>query len=66
MSTVNGNIAIHEGLRMAVPALEKDMEFALLPNSPPIISIGRRCMLDGFEFHWPRGQAPYLLDPNNS
>ena len=22
-------------------------------------------MLDGFEFHWPRGQVPYLLDPNN-
>ena len=23
-------------------------------------------MLDGFEFHWPRGQAPYLLDPQNA
>ena len=22
-------------------------------------------MLDGFEFYWPRGEAPYLLDPNN-
>ena len=53
MHTVNGNVTVDEGLRIAVPTLEKEMEFILLPNSPPIISIGRRCMVDGYEFHWP-------------
>ena len=36
------------------------------PGRSPIISIGKRCMLDGYEFHWPRGQTPYLLDPSGS
>ena len=58
MSTVNGNVSVNEALRIAIPALEKDLEFALVPNSPLIISIGRRCMLDGFEFHWPQVRHP--------
>ena len=53
MSTVNGPITVNDRLKNDVPALRKGMEFALLPNSPSIISLGRRCMLDGFEFHWP-------------
>ena len=47
-----------------VPALKKGMEFALLPHSPSIISLGRLCMLSGFSLHWPTSKAPYLLDPS--
>ena len=64
MQTVNGVVTVEEGLRIAVPTLEKEMEFLLLPDSPPIISIGKRCLIDGYEFHWPRGQSPYMLTPN--
>ena len=64
MHTVNENVTADQGLRIAAPTLEKEMEFILLPNSPPIISIGQRCMVDGYEFHWPRGQAPYMLKPD--
>ena len=53
MHTVNGVCTVEEGLRIAVPTLEKELEFLLLPNSPPIISVGQRCMVDGYEFHWP-------------
>ena len=40
------------------------MEFALLPHSPSIISLGRLCMLSGFSLHWPNAKAPYLIDPS--
>ena len=51
MSTVNGVITVVDGPKIEVPALKKGLDFALLPNSPSIISLGRRCMLDGFAFH---------------
>ena len=40
MHTVNGVCTVDEGLRIAVPTLEKELEFLLMPNSPPIISVG--------------------------
>ena len=64
MCTVNGNVTVANGLRIEVPALRKGLRFALMPHSPSIISLGRRCMLDGYAFHWPRLQTPYLIDPN--
>ena len=65
MQTVNGPLIVDEGLRIAVPTLEKELDFLLLPNSPPIISVGKRCMIDGYEFHWPRGQPPYMVTPED-
>ena len=64
MSTVNGHITVTDGLRIEVPALRRNMQFALLPHSPSIISLGRFCMLSGFSLHWPARQAPYLVDPD--
>ena len=64
MSTVNGRVTVTKGLRIEVPALKKGVDFALMPNSPSIISLGRRCMLDGYAFHWPAGTSPYLIDPS--
>ena len=66
MSTVNGNLTVTDGLRLEVPALKDRLTFALLPNSPSIISLGRLCMLEGFSLHWPRSKDPYLLDPNGT
>ena len=53
MSTVNGRVTVTDGFKIEVPALKKGMEFALLPHSPSLISLGRLCMLDGFSLHWP-------------
>ena len=33
-------------------------------STPNVLSIGRRVVLEGFEFHWPRfSQQPYLITP---
>ena len=64
MSTVNGQVTVDRGLRIEVPALKRGLNFALMPNSPSIISLGRRCMLEGYSFYWPAGTSPYMIDPN--
>jgi hypothetical protein len=36
----------------------------LLPQTPPVLSIGKRCMEEGYAFHWEAGEAPYLVTPD--
>jgi hypothetical protein len=34
-----------------------------LVDSPDVLSIGRRCVDEGFSFHWPAGSSePYFID----
>ena len=64
MSTVNGPVKVNEGIRLAVPTLNRDIEFVLMPDSPPIVSVGKLCIQKGYQFHWFKNEAPYLIDPN--
>jgi len=42
----------------------KDLiEPLVLPDTPAVLSIGRRCMRMGYGFHWPPGRNPYLVTP---
>ena len=66
MCTVNGILTVDEGLQLQVPALNRKVEFALADDSPPILSVGKRCMQDGYSFFWPRGKDPYLVDQYNN
>ena len=36
----------------------------LLESSPPVLSVGKRCMEEGYSFHWPSGHNPYLISPD--
>ena len=36
----------------------------LLESSPPVLSVGKRCMEEGYSFHWPSGRNPYLVSPD--
>ena len=31
---------------------------------PAVCSVGKKCMEQGFSFHWPTGEAPYFICPN--
>ena len=37
-----------------------------MDDSLPLLSLGRRCLYEGFGFHWDAGQPPYLVYPNGS
>ena len=36
----------------------------IMPECPPTLSLGRRCMLDGYSFHWDTHHPPVLVEPN--
>ena len=35
-----------------------------MKDSPPVLSIGRRCMQDGWSFVWEAEEAPYVILPS--
>ena len=45
-------------------ALNRDVEPLVLDQTPSVLSIGRRCMEEGFGFWWPPGQLPILYLPD--
>eukprot|EP00971_Amphidinium_carterae_P140703 2788424-Amphidinium_carterae.1 len=34
----------------------------LLESTPDVLSVGRRCMTEGYSFHWEKGENPYFID----
>ena len=36
----------------------------VLPSTPPVLTIGRRCMREGFSFIWKAGELPYMIRPD--
>ena len=61
--TANGPVQGNKSVTLPIPELGKDLEFYLLESTPPVCSVGRRCMEEGFDFHWPAGQVPYFITP---
>ena len=63
LSTANGRALVDTKVPMQIGPLHEDVEPLVLPNTPPVISVGRRCVEGGCSFHWPAGKTPYLVDP---
>ena len=40
------------------------MKAILLDSSPPLLSLGRLCRKDGFEFRWPQGEPGPSNEPH--
>ena len=49
-----------------MPKLGKTIDPYLVQSSPPVISVGMRCIDDGFDFVWrgSKGESPYMVRPN--
>ena len=62
--TANGPVQGNMSVTLPIPELGKDLEFYLLESTPPVCSVGRRCMEEGFDFHWHAGSAPYFITPD--
>ena len=43
-----------------------NVECLILPDSPSLLSLGGLCMEEDCDFHWPRGQKPWLTFPDGS
>ena len=65
MITANGESSSSKQGRVFVPKLGKTDPY-LVRSSPPVISVGMRCVEDGYDFVWrgSKGEPPYMVKPN--
>ena len=49
---------------MGVKELEQWTKAWVLDNTPAVLSLGRRCMKEGYSFVWLRGEVPYFIRPD--
>ena len=51
---------------MPVDEFGEEVAPYILDSTPPVLSVGYRCMNLGYSFIWPKGEDPYFLLPNGS
>ena len=62
--TANGSVEADTKHEVHVEALDQPLQFVLLPNTPAVCSVGKKCMEQGFSFFWPKGEAPHFICPD--
>ena len=63
LDTANGPIKANRKVHIGHPKLPMDIDPLLLDNSPPVMSVGKFCMEEGYGFYWLPGEPPFLLSP---
>ena len=61
--TANGRITTSTVVPMHCTLLDETITPYVLPATPAFLSIGRRCMEQGFSFYWDAGKPPVLVTP---
>ena len=65
LCTAGGPAQCTHSLPLFIPALEEEISPWMLKNTPAVLSMGRRCVVEGYEFWWPAfSQSPRLSRPN--
>ncbi len=59
----NGEVATGRVVRAQREALRGDVEAYVLPSTPRALSIGRRCVEEGYSFAWVANAKPTLIAP---
>ena len=62
--TANGNAKCIEVVTTNIVEFDESVEPNVLPDTPSGLSIGRRCMREGYHFVWLSGKHPYLITPS--
>jgi len=64
LSTANGVISVDTAADVEVRALGVTVRPLVLDNVPPVLLVGKRCMREGYSFHWDAWSLPYLVTPS--
>ena len=60
--TANGPSSADQQIKVNVPSLGIEADPYVLPSTPSVLSIGYRCMEQGFDFIWKACCRPYFRD----
>jgi hypothetical protein len=61
INTANGPAVAEHGVVLQLPGMPEYVCATEMPNSPALMSVGRRCMVHGYSFIWMAGREPYFI-----
>ena len=64
LQTANGNTKGVEVVTANIVEFDESIEPCVLPDTPSVMSICRRCMHGGYQFVWLAGKHSYLITPS--
>ena len=59
--TANGESSSQKQGKVFIPELGRTIDPYLVRDTPAVLSVGMRCMNDGYDFIWKSGQKPYFV-----
>ena len=63
MQTANGMTTSADAVLAGVPEMGIQVTANILESTPSVLSVGKRCMLDGCSFVWNADSEPYMVLP---
>ena len=66
MMTANGPNYADRQSRIYIPSIGSTTEPYVLSDSPSVLSVGQKCMDEGFDFVWRANCRPYFRDPEGN
>ena len=64
LSTANGPLAVESVAKIRAPTLNSESEALVLPSTPTVLSIGRRCVQEGYSLVGEANQNPHRKTPD--
>jgi hypothetical protein len=64
--TANGRTLAYQSVPMYSQAMGGRIDPFLLNHTPAVLSIGKRCMEEGYSFIWKANETPYLETPSGA
>ena len=62
--TANGVTQTQEVMNFRPKELNQDSKAYVLEETPAVLSVGKKCMEQGYSFIWLSGRNPYMMDDN--
>ena len=62
--TANGSTATHTKAEIDLGTFDLTSQAYVLDDTPSVMSLGKRCMEEGYSFIWPSGKMPFMITKN--
>ena len=61
INTANGPAESKGAVLTKIPGMAEEVHAVELGDTPPLLSVGRRCLNEGYSFVWIAGRNPYFV-----
>ena len=62
--TANGSTATQTEAKIDLGTFDMTSQAYVLDDTPSVMSLGKRCMEEGYSFVWPSGKMPFMVTKN--